>query len=135
VKIQMAFLNCNCRDNCTLLAVGASLLLGVIAAFLQITVAITVTPAFLWVLLGIAVGYLAIGVATSCNRCERVCKGSALSAFLTGALGTALLSVILLGVSFAAGSVIGAIFVGALIFFAALLLSSAACLVRARCEE
>lgn len=131
----MAFLNCSCRDNCALLAVGASLLLGVIAAFLQITGVIALTPAFLWVLLGIAVGFLAIGFATSCVRCECQCKGSALSALLTGALGTALLSVILLGVTFAATSVVGAIFTGALIFFASLLLSSAACLIRAKCGE
>ncbi len=130
----MAFLNCNCRDNCTLLAVIASLIIGVVAAFLQITAVIAVTPVFLWVLFGIAVGFLAIGVATSCcNRCEEACRGSSLSALLTGALGTVLVSVILLAIPFAATSVIGALFAGALLFFFALLLISAACLIRARC--
>ena len=130
----MAFLNCNCKDHCALLAVGGSLLIGVIAAFLQITGAITLTPAFLWVTLGIAIGYLAIGLATSCcNRCEDGCRSSALSTFLAGALGTTLLSIILLGVTFAAGSVLGALFTGALLFFLSLLIASTACLVRARC--
>ena len=130
----MAFFNCNCRDNCTLLAVVASLIVGIIAAFLQITGVIALTPAFLWVLFGVAVGFLAIGVAFSgCNRCEEACRGSSLSALLIGALGTVLLSVVLLGVSFAATSVVGALFTGALLFFFALLLTSAACLIRARC--
>lgn len=130
----MAFLSCNCKDNCSLLAFFGSLIIGVIAAFLQITAVITLTPAFLWVLFGVAVGFLAIGVATSCcNRCEEACRGSSLSTLLVGALGTVLLSVILLGVTFAATSVVGAIFTGALLFFFALLLSSAACLIRARC--
>ena len=130
----MAILNCNCKDNCTLLAVAASLIIGVIAAFLQITGVIALTPAFLWVLFGVAVGFLAIGVATSCcNRCEEACRGSSLSALLTGALGTVLLSVILLGVTFAATSVVGALFTGALLFFFSLLLTSGACLIRARC--
>lgn len=130
----MAFLNCNCRDNCSLLAVGASLIVGIIAAFLQITGVIALTSAFLWVLFGVAVGFLAIGLATSCcNRCEEACRGSALSVLLTGALGTVLLSVILLGVTFAATSIVGALFTGALLFFFALLLTAAACLIRARC--
>ena len=132
----MSFLNCNCRDHCALLAVGASLLIGVIAAFLQITGVITLTPAFLWVTLGIAIGFLAIALATSCcNRCDEACRGSALSALLVGALGSVLLSVILLGVTFAATSVVGALFTGALLFFLALLLSSTACLIRARCVQ
>ena len=132
----MAFMNCECNCNCTPLAFIGSLLIGVITAFLQITAVITLTPAFLWVLLGIAVGFLAIGVLTSCCRRENGgCGCTALSGFLVGALGTALFSVILLGVTFAATSVVGAIFSGLLLFFFAFLLGSAACLIRARCAE
>ena len=54
--------NCNCRYNCLLLSIIASLIIGVITAFLRITAVITVTPAFLWVSLGIAVVYLAINL-------------------------------------------------------------------------
>lgn len=132
----MAFLNCECRCNCTPLAFVAALIIGVIAAFLQITAVITVTPAFLWVLLGIAVGFLAIGVLAPCtNQCNDGCSCNALSGLLVGALGTALFAVILLGVTFAATSVVGAIFTGLLLFFFAFLLSSAACLIRSRCAE
>lgn len=132
----MAFMNCECNCNCTPLAFIASLIIGVVAAFLQITAVITVTPAFLWVLLGIAVGFLAIGVLTSCcNRCNSGCGCNALSGLLVGALGTALVAVILLGVTFAATSVVGAIFTGLLLFFFAFLLGSAACLIRARCAD
>ena len=132
----MAFLNCECRCNCTPLAFVAALIIGVIAAFLQITAVITVTPAFLWVLFGIAVGFLAIGVLSPCNnRCNDSCSCNALSGLLVGALGTALFAVILLGVTFAATSVVGAIFTGLLLFFFAFLLSSAACLIRSRCAE
>ncbi|MBQ7970936.1 MAG: hypothetical protein IJ294_01110 [Clostridia bacterium] len=132
----MAFLNCDCRCNCTPLAFVASLIIGVVAAFLQITAVITVTPAFLWVLFGVAVGFLAIGVLSSCcNRCGGECSCNALSGLLVGALGTVLIAVILLGVTFAATSVVGAIFTGLLLFFFAFLLSSAACLIRARCAD
>lgn len=131
----MAFLNCECRCNCTPLAFVASLIIGVIAAFLQITAVITVTPAFLWVLFGVAVGFLAIGLLTPCCRRDDGCGCAALSALLIGALGTVLIAVILLGVTFAATSVVGAIFTGLLLFFFALLLGSAACLIRARCAD
>ena len=131
----MAFLNCECRCNCTPLAFVASLIIGIIAAFLQITAVITVTPAFLWVLFGIAVGFLAIGLLAPCCRQESECGCNALSALLIGALGTILVAVILLGVTFAATSVVGAIFIGLLLFFFAFLLSSAACLIRTRCAE
>lgn len=132
----MAFLNCDCRCNCAPLAFIASLIIGVVAAFLRITAVITVTPAFLWVLFGVAVGFLAIGVLAGCNnRCDNGCGYNALSALLIGALGTVLVAVILLGVTFAATSVVGAIFTGLLLFFFALLLGSAACLIRARCAD
>ena len=132
----MAFLNCDCKCNCTPLAFIAALIIGVVAAFLQITAVITVTPAFLWVLFGVAVGFLAIGVLAGCsNRCDNGCGCNALSTLLIGALGTALVAVILLGVTFAATSVVGAIFTGLLLFFFALLLGNAACLIRARCAD
>ena len=56
----MAIFGCSCRNTCTSTAVVASLIIGVIAAFLRFMGMITVTPAFLWVTLGVAIGYLAI---------------------------------------------------------------------------
>ena len=132
----MSICNCDCRENCTVFALVGSLILGIVTAFLQITAVITVTPAFLWVVLGVAIGFLAITLATGrCCGCgaERSC--TSLHALLFGAIGAILAAVILLGIPFAATSVIGAIITGALLFFFFLTLTSAACLARARCRE
>jgi len=135
----MNILNCSCRENCIALSGVASIILGIIAAFLNFTAVIAVTPAFLWVLFGIAVVYLAVLLVTSAvsgsgrNRC--FC--TVLPTLLAAILGTVLLAVILLAISFAPASVLGAILVGALITFFSLLLTSTACLVKcvAGCEQ
>ena len=123
--------NCSCKCNCTLLAHIASIILGIVAAVLRITAVITVTPAFLWTLLGISVGYLILTQVTSvfirdCTECVR----ETLTATLLGALVTAVLSVVLLGVTFAATSFIGAILTGLLIFAFFFTLTSSACLTK-----
>lgn len=136
----MSLFDCGCTRSCTLLAVIASAVVGVIATILQITAAITVTPAFLWVVFGIAVVYLAVNVVIAARR-ERIttCGGlcSILNAILTGILGTILFSVILLAVTFAATSIVGALIVGLLLFSFALILTSTACLVKclANCDD
>ncbi len=121
-----------CRPGCTVFAVVASLIIGIIAAFLRITAAITLTPAFLWVLLGIAVVYLAVALISAAlfrrGCCESLC--STVTVLLSGILGTVLLSVVLLGIEFVATSLIGAVLTGALLFFFFLTVTSAACLVR-----
>ena len=121
------------KCNCALLATVASIAVGIIAAVLLFTAVITVAPAFYWVALGIAVGFLAIALATSLTACEcnaGCCRGSALGAFVLGALGTILASLILLGVGFAATSAIGAVVFGILLFFLSLLVTSTACVVK-----
>ena len=45
---------CNDQNGCVGLSVIAAVVVGIVTAFLQLTAAITVTPAFLWVVLGIA---------------------------------------------------------------------------------
>ena len=129
----MTIFNCENKWNCTGIAIIASLILGVIAAFLQITGVITIAPVALLVALGIAVVYLAVilvavSQAQHSIACRRICN--TLSVLLFGILGTILLSIILLAIVFAATSVIGALFVGALIFFFALTLISTACLAK-----
>ncbi|MBQ7951175.1 MAG: hypothetical protein IJ278_05590 [Clostridia bacterium] len=124
--------SCNCNNGCIGLSVIASIIIGVIAAFLQITAAIVVTPAFLWVLFGIAVGYLAItliAVALLRGNGLRSCVCRILPAVFIGILGTVLAAVILLAITFAATSIVGAIITGALLFFFALLISATVCLV------
>lgn len=135
----MSIFCCENKPSCVSLAVIASAIIGVIAAFLQISAAITVTPAFLWVALGIAIGYLAVLLATTCCcQGRKSCKytNGTLTAVLTGILGTALISVILLAITFAATSIIGAILVGLLILFLSLIVSGTACLVsNCGCQE
>ena len=131
---------CDCRNECTLIAVISSIIIGVIAGILRFTAVITTTPAFLWVTFGIAVLYLALLLITSVYRDDRRtggCVCNTLPVVLTGILGTVLTSVILLGVTFAATSVLGAIITGALLFFFSLIITSAACLVRCSsdCED
>ena len=122
----------SCSPTCTVFAVAASLILGVITAFLRITAAITLTPAFLWVLLGVAVVYLAV-LLVSASLFRNACCSSLctiITALLSGIIGTVLLSIVLLGIEFAATSVLGAVLAGALLFFFFLTVTSTACLVR-----
>lgn len=122
----------SCKISCTVLAVIASLIIGIITAFLRITAVIALTPAFLWVLLGISVVYLAVtliaGALSRYGGCGRLCN--IITALLAGILGTILLSVVFLAIEFVATSIIGAILTGALLFFFSLVVTSAACLVR-----
>ena len=129
----MSECKCECRCDCVGLAVVVSIIIGVIAAFLRITAVITLTPAFLWVTLGVAVVYLAVLLLTSSQICAcgiRKCVCSALQALLIAILGTVLLSVVLLGVEFAATSVTGAVLTGLLIAFFSFVMGTTACLIR-----
>lgn len=135
----MALLNCNCKGSCSTAALIAGAVIGVLTAFLQITGVITVTTAFLWVVFGIAVGYLAVALAATApvRRAEESkCVCGALNVLLAGILGAILFSVILLAVGIVATSVVSAVLVGLLLFFFTLTLAGTACLVRcfAGCE-
>ena len=128
----MSLFCCNNKCSCTLTAVVLSVIAGVITAFLQITGAITVTPVFLWVALGIAAVYLAILVATTepYRRCEEdTCLCTALKTLLVGILGALLVAAILLAVGITATSVVSAILVGLLALFLALTATASACYV------
>ena len=131
----MALFTCGCRneDGCTVAALIVSAIIGVIAAFLQITAVITVTPVFLWVVFGVAVVYLAallVSVLVSRRVDSDGCVCPALRALLAGILGSVLLAVVLLAVGIVATSIISAILVGLLLFFFALTFAASACLVR-----
>lgn len=135
----MAFLGCNGKSDCTGLAIIASVIIGIITAFLRLTGVITATPAFLWVVFGIAVVYLpVILLAVSSDQAEgsRGCVAGTLPVLLAGILGTILLSLILLAIDFVATSVIGAIITGALLLFFSLTVTTTACLIKAivRCN-
>ena len=138
--MSMFCCECKCGCKCTIASIIASVIVGIIAAFLQITGVITVTDAFLWVVLGIAVVYLAVllltfAVARKNDSCG--CKCVSLSALLYGILGSALVSVILLAIGTVAGSVVSAILVALLLISLSLIITSSACLVKclADCGE
>jgi len=131
----MSNLNCCYKATCPILGIGASIIIGIITILLRITAVITLTPAFLWVLLGISVVYLltvlAVGtLSRNVNNTPRTCLCPSLSVFLTGILGTILTSVILLAIEFVATSIIGAIITGALLLFFSLIITSSVCLVK-----
>ena len=121
----MALFCCESKRDCVGLAAAVSVVLGIIAAFLQITAVITVTPVFLWVTFGIAVVYLPNLRASACS-----CADTPLTAVLAGILGTILLSVILLAITFVATSIIGAILVGLLVLAFSLTVTATACLIQ-----
>lgn len=131
----MAFFDCDCscRCRCPVLALVLSAIIGVLAAFFQITGLITVSAAFLWVVFGIGVVSLGVLLLTAALRrpgedCGCICN--ILSTLLAAALGAVLLAVILLAFGITATSVLSAILVGLLLFFFWLTLTSAACLIR-----
>ncbi len=136
----MTILNCECKRDCLLFSAIASIIIGIIVAFLRITGVITVTPVLLIVAFGIAVLFLlATLVATALwGRVNcRSCVYTAVSAVLVGVLGALLLSVVLLVIPFAATSVVGAIITGALAAFLAYIFTATACAVKcfAKCGE
>lgn len=129
----MSLCSCNFKCSCTLCAIIASVIIGVITTFLQITAVITVAPVFLWVTFGIAIVYLGILVISAAlvqrtDSCGGMC--TALNALLLGILGTILLAVILLAVGIVATSLLSAILIGLLLFFFTLMLTSTACIVK-----
>lgn len=133
----MANFCCSCKSDCAGVAIVTSIIIGIITAFLRFSAVITLTPAFLWVIFGIAVVYLAIAFIKSPFTRRSRCVCANLPVFLAGVLGTILTSVVLLAIEFAATSVIGAIIAGAALFFFSLLITTTACLVKceANCNE
>ena len=124
--------NCNCGFSCTGIALIASIAVGVLAAIFRYIAIITVTPAFLWVTFGIAIGLL--GISLLRRGREDACECRAQTPFLIGILGTILTSIILLGITFAATSLIGAIITGALLFFFSYTIISAVCKLTCGCN-
>lgn len=136
----MNFFGCNCKLDCTAEAVIVAAIVGVLAAFAQITGVIVLAPVFLAVAFGIAVVYLAVVLvaAALAQRPHRgCCACRPLQAVLSGILGTILLALVLLAVGIVATSVVSAILVGLLVFFFALVFMGTVCLVKCLgdCEE
>lgn len=121
----------NNRNECLIIAIAGSVVVGIVTAILSATGIITLTPAFLWVVFGVAVGYLAtVYIASSLRRFDTPYSARSLIAtFIVGVLGTILISLILLGVTLVAGSAILAVLAGLLLLFFSLIITSVACIV------
>ena len=130
---MMTNVTCSSKCSCAVLAIILSLVVGVVAAMLTFMAVITVTPAFLWVLFGIATAYLlALPYRASVVRRigTQACICSILPAVLVGLVGTVLASLALLGITFAATSIVGALVTGALLALFTLIITSTACLAK-----
>ncbi len=129
-------LNCCCERNntCTILGVTISVILGIAAAFLRYFAVIAPAAAFYWVLLGVGVIYPAV-ILLSLSRREsgRTCICEGLTLFIVGIAGTIITALLLLGITFAATSIIGALFTGLSVGFFALLISSVLCIISCAC--
>ena len=124
--------NCCCKRDCTAAAIVVSIIVGIIGAALSFIGTVTITPAFYWVTFGIAVVSLAVALlaAVLAGRNGRGCICSGLTALLAGILGTAFLSLLLLGTAVVTTTPLGAVLNGLLLGFLFLILTSFACLVR-----
>ncbi len=126
---------CNCKNSrdCTLAAVVASVIIGVVAAFLNFSATIAI-PAFVyWIFFGVALVFLAFSllVAPFVDRKEsRDCLCSALSTFLIGVFGTVLLSLVLVLVDIAATGLLSSVLIGLLFASFTLTIASVACLIK-----
>lgn len=128
----MSKLSCYCGNDCTVLSVIASIVIGVVATVLNITATIALGVPFLWAALGIALFFFAVtlvGSGISQGGC-RSCVCSTLTALIWGVLGTTLAAVILLLVDLAAAGVVASLIVGGLAGFFTLVLTSVACLIK-----
>lgn len=123
-------MNCECKPSCNSAGIVISIILGIVAGILRATAVIAVTPAFLWVVFGIAVAFLAIAFyAYAKNPAvseRKKCICSILPVLLISILVTILTSVILLGVTLSATSIIGSIITGVMILFFSLMFISVA---------
>lgn len=124
--------NCNTKFDCTLLAIAASVIVGITAAILSFTAIITVSTAFLWVALGISVVYLALLLVASVGirSLKDGCFCDSIPLILAGILLAILTAVILLAITLAATSVLRAIIIGVLVGSLALIFTASACLIK-----
>ena len=130
----------NCRFDCTAFAIVASVILGIIAAFLQVTSIIALGSVIYGVVFGIAVLFLLVTLAVSARARSSGTEGcmcNLLSVLLTGILGTILVAALLLTVGVLTDGILGAIFTGLLVGFFSLIITSTACLIKCltRCDD
>ena len=129
----MSNCNCYCKTSCAGLSIISGIIVAIITAMLTFMGTITLTPAFLWVTFGIAVVYLAVsalisGITNSCSTTRCIC--ATLPVYFIGIIGTIFTSLILLGITFAATSVVGAVISGLVLGFFTMIILSTVCLIK-----
>lgn len=123
---------CQCKFNCSGIAVIASIIVGVIAAFLTFSGNIAISTYLLWAFFGIGLSFLALTLTVmglkdyDCTEC--ICPP--LATMLAGVFGTIAMSLVLLLVDVAVATVVGAILYGLLFLFFTLLITSVACIIK-----
>ena len=124
---------CKTKCDCTLIAVIASVIAGIIAAFLNFSAAIALPQFVLWIFFGVALGLLAVSLVAApfVCRCEnKECFCASLVAFLVGVFGTVAAALVLVLVDITAGGLLASLIAGLLFGFFALVITSAGCLVK-----
>ena len=124
---------CKTKCDCTIIAVIASVITGIITAFLNFSASIAVPQFVLWILFGVALGFLAISLIIApfiCRKEGGECLCTSLTALLTGVFGTVLAALVLVLVDLAASGLLASLVTGLLFGFFALTITSAGCIVK-----
>ena len=118
--------NCGCARDCVFWSLIVSLAVGVLVAFLTVTAVIVLAPIASVAALGYAAVYLAL--LAIFRRRGGCCR--ALFAVIIGLLVTIAAALVLIGFTFAATSVVGAIVTGVLAAAVTLALTASGCYIR-----
>ena len=126
---------CGCKPkcDCAFIAVIASVIAGIITAFLNFSATIAVPQYVLWIFFGVALGFLAISILASAlrNCCEtNICLCTSLTTLSVGVAGTVIASLILLLADIATAGIIGSLITGLLFASFALTITSAICIAK-----
>lgn len=124
---------CKTKCDCTLIAVIASVITGIIAAFLSFSATIAVPQFVLWIFFGVALIFLALSLVAAPfirRRDNDSCLCPSLTAFLAGIFGTVLLSLVLILVDIATAGLLGSLLTGLLFAAFTLTVTSTACIVK-----
>lgn len=125
---------CGCRTkcDCTIISVIASVIVGIVTAFLSFSGALAVPSFVYWIFFGIALVLLAVTLVTApfiSRRKEDFCLCASLNTFLAGVFGTLLFSLILLLIDLTAG-LLFSLLTGLLFGFFTLTVTAVACIVK-----
>ena len=126
---------CGCRTkcDCTLFAVIASVIAGIVATFLTFSGTLVIPQFVLWILFGVALGFLGLSLVVSpfiCKKESGFCLCTSLIAFFAGILGTVLFSLVLVLIDIAAGGILASVITGLLFGLFTLTITSTACIVK-----